>query len=359
MKKILLSVFILFLLAGCKNEPSIERETFESMGTVIEVNIYDKSNKEYKHVKDIFDLYSQITSNFKRNEVSKDSPHYGLENIYTINQNAGVKSVVVTKELIDILKYSKELHDETEGYFNIGIGHTIDKWKELIDDNKYNLFIRKDEYDQTLNEVNELALVDLDDLVINEGAKTVYLKNDSIKLDLGAISKGYATQKAYEYLQKRGVKKFKINSGNSSISAGLHKEKRKFNIGISDDNKIYEHNLLGIVKFENKHLSTSGTSQQHVDVYDDENNFYTKVHHIVSPFSLRPENNYYKISLLGDDAGMLDAYSTVVFLMSEEEGIAFLKDKEIGYILYLFDNSIETNLSEDTFQQFSIVRNVG
>lgn len=352
MKKIILIITLLFSLAACKIEENIERYVFESMGTVIEVNIYDKDNKAYEGVEDIYELYSQLTSNFRRNEVKKDSPYYNLENIYAINLNAGVKSVTVRKELIELLKYSIELHEDTNGYFNIGIGHIVDKWKNLIDNN---IFVLKDEYLQVLDEVNNLEEVDLSKIVIDEVNNTVYLTDDTVKIDLGAIAKGYATQKAYDYLKGRGIKRFKIVAGGSSISAGLHKEKRKFKFGLKDDNQIYKDNIIGIIKTENKHLSTSGTDQQYVNVFDN-GEFYTKIHHIVSPFTLKPENNYYKISLLGDDAGLLDAYSTVIFLMDEQEIVSFLEDKDIGYVLYLFDKSVVTNLDEETFEQHNIVK---
>lgn len=350
---IIASILLAFGLVACnKDINKRERHAFSAMGTTIELEIYDKDNEAFDGVEDIYNFYSQLTTNYRRNEVTADSPYYNYENIYTINQNAGIEPVEVKEELIELIEYSLELHEDTLGYFNIGIGKVVETWKELISNN---IFVTKQKYLETIDLVRSYEEIDLNKIIIDKENKTVYLEDDSISLDLGAVAKGYVTQVAYDYLLDRGVKRFKIFAGGSAISVGLHKEKRKFRFGIADDNKIFQDNLIGIVSMENKHLATSGSENQFVPVKDENQKTYAKIHHIISPYTLVPENIYYKIALIGDDAGLLDAYSTAVYLMNKEEAIHFLGGVGIGYILYLDNLEVVTNLDEDTFLQYGII----
>lgn len=352
MKKRIISlialILLLFGLVACSKNNITQRHTFDAMATTIEVEIYDKDQDALAGVQDIFDFYSQLTTSYRRNEVLSDSPYYNYENVYTINENAGIKPVKVKKELIEIIEYSLDLHEQTDGFFNIGIGKVVNTWKDLI---AGHLFVTKDKYLQTINLVRSYAEIDLNKIVIDQENQTVYLEDDSVGLDLGAVAKGYATQVAYDYLLNRGLKRFKIFGGGSAISVGLHKENRKFRFGIADDAKIFQDNLLGIVSMENGHMSTSGSENQFVPVKDENQKTYEKIHHIVSPFSLIPENIYYKVALIGNDAGLLDAYSTAVYLMTPEKAVEFLDETDIGYILYLNDSSIKTNLDKEVFVQ--------
>lgn len=352
-------ITVILTLIACDNKEHIESYTFNGMGTQIEVQIYEKNDQAAEKVEHIFDLYSQLTSNYNRNEVAAGNPYYGLENIYLINQKAGEEAVKVRKELIDVIELGIQLHETTNGYFNIGLGKVSNAWKDFINQNQTTLFpdysVKK--YNQILTEVKSYKEIDLTKIVIDKEESTVFLTDKSFLIDLGAIAKGYATQVAYEYLQTElGLTRFKINAGNSSIAIGLGPKDHQMKTYIGDENGLYDEykglSVLGYIKGENHHVATSGTAQQQVDVLNEDGTLYKKVHHLISPFTFEPINNYYKVTLVGDDSGLLDVYATAVFLMDLETATTFLEDKNIGYVFYLMDYSIATNLSDDKFVQY-------
>jgi len=359
MKKKIFSMFILIsaLVSLISCGTYIEEKSFNAMGTVITVQLYEKSKGAFEGVKDIFSLYSQLTSSHRRNEVDENSPYYNLNNIYVINENRKVGPIEVREELIELLELSIGLNEETNGYFNIGLGEVTAVWKTLA--HNY-LVVPKEAYVAALDSLSTYTTPDLNKVIINKENNTVYLDDDKMLLDLGAIAKGYATQLAYDYLkEEKGIKRFKINAGSSSIAIGLPPKGKSIKTYIKDDNSIgekylYKDGMLGYIVGGNKHIATSGSAQQSVNVYDDEG-YYTKIHHLVSPFSLEPVNTFYKVTLVGDDSILLDVYTTAVFLMTDEDAISFLEEHDIGYILYLFDYSIVTNLSEEDFVQYEIV----
>lgn len=359
MKKKIFSMFILIsaLVSLISCGTYIEEKSFNAMGTVITVQLYEKSKGAFEGVKDIFSLYSQLTSSHRRNEVDENSPYYNLNNIYVINENRKVGPIEVREELIELLELSIGLNEETNGYFNIGLGEVTAVWKTLA--HNY-LVVPKEAYVAALDSLSTYTTPDLNKVIINKENNTVYLDDDKMLLDLGAIAKGYATQLAYDYLkEEKGIKRFKINAGSSSIAIGLPPKGKSIKTYIKDDNSIgekylYQDGMLGYIVGGNKHIATSGSAQQSVNVYDDEG-YYTKIHHLVSPFTLEPVNTFYKVTLVGDDSILLDVYTTAVFLMTDEDAISFLEEHDIGYILYLFDYSIVTNLSEEDFVQYEIV----
>lgn len=356
MKKIVILITIIltsFLLVSCEDQ---ETGIFGSMGTVIAVKVNESDKEIIKEIQDIFDLYSQISSSHNRNEVFEDSPYYDYENVYTINLNAGIMAVEVVDELIELIEYGLLLNEQTNGYFNIGIGHLVDLWKEPI---MTHLVYSEHNYDRLLEEALALEEVDLQKIIINKENKTVYLQDDSIKLDLGALSKGYALNKAVELLKEKGITHYSINAGNSSLAFGARKFNKPFYVGLKDYCKVYEEDYIGMVKAVNMTMSTTNSSEQNVVVVGENGRVPEKlIHHIVSPFSKKPENFYKSISLVGPNAGLLDAYTTAIYLMNPDEVLEFLDSLEgIGYVLYNLDYSVQTNMSKDTFKRSKLKRN--
>ncbi len=321
----------------------VSKTYHDLMGTQISIKLYDGTLEQLNHIEDIYELYSQLSTNFRRNEVASSHAYYNLENIYTINQNAGIAPVEVKKELIDLLIYAVELTGETEGYFNIGIGKAVDIWKGLIENYRSGI-VPEEVYNQALTNINTLEPVDLNKIIINEQEKTVYIEDSSVKLDLGAIAKGYATKEVVNYLEAEGVKKYSINAGNSSLSVGVHFENRAFNIGLIDTKNTFSNGIIGIVKLKDLSISTSGNSEQ----YTTYNGEY--IHHIINPFDLMPKNYYISISLVGDDAALLEGYSTAVFSMELDEAISFLEEKGLKYVIYGVEKEVFTNMNADEFE---------
>lgn len=349
------SVFILMFvlligLIGCGTKNNEEKQTafFRSMGTTIKVELYSNDETILTEIEDIFDYYNQLTSNFKRNEFKSGHKYYGLNNIYLINQKAGVEPVEVKDELIEILEYSIELHETTNGYFHLGIGNLVNFWKELID--SY-ISLTHEVYLQKLAEVELIEVPDIEKIVIDKEAKTVFLADNTVNIDLGALAKGYVLDKAYKLIQTRNIKKFYIDAGKSSLAYGIHPDNRPYRLGINDSESKYENNMLGILEAKNITLSTSGSSEQFLPVKNEEGKVdKTKmIHHIVSPFTKKPENIYYSVTIIHQDGGLADALTTAIYLMEPEEAIAFLNQYNVDYILYDLEYNVLTNLNEEVF----------
>ncbi|MDY0316524.1 MAG: FAD:protein FMN transferase [Acholeplasmatales bacterium] len=347
---ILILTFVLSIgLFGCKNDSKKELSAIydDLMGTTINVKLYNARQKDLDEVERIYSLYSQLTTNFDRNLFSSDSEFYDLENIYTINQNRGIAPVKVRQELFDLIKYALDLTEKTNGYCNIGIGEAVDVWKSVIESRE--LYLDKEiteaEYNSTIQQLETIGQVDLTNIELDEENLTVFIKDSNVKLDLGAVAKGYATQLVIDYLKAENITKYMVNAGNSNVALGEHPENRPYRIGLTDALGYYKNGFIGIASLNNRHIVTSGNYEQFV-TYDG-----VIYHHIISPDDYLPKAYYTSVILIGDNAGLLDAFSTAVYSMPVELAIDFLETNELDYILYLQENNqILTNLPETEFE---------
>ena len=145
--------------------------------------------------------------------------HSGISNLRTVNLNAGGDPITVDEKLIDFLLYAKELYKETSGEMNVMMGSVLKLWhdcREKADSSSKNNSIPTEE------ELKEASLhTDISCLEIDEVNNTVRITDPKASIDVGALGKGYATEKAAEYLRGAGAEGYVLNiGGNIRIAKG-------------------------------------------------------------------------------------------------------------------------------------------
>lgn len=340
-KGFILLIFILtsILFSACTPGEEIETEltrysdSFFSMHASIIVQIYTESRTQFNEymagIEEIYTQYESLTDNY-----NSDNDEDTL-NIFDINElvnhaDAGVETTLeINQELYEILEFGLEIEEMTNGYFNMSMGYLIDLWKDLLEDYNHGEIIP----DQILQATKaEAALYEfIEDpisLEIVDGKYQITMKKGA-KLDLGALAKGYATQKAADYLEANDVKYYLINGGSSSIVMGEKPtiESGLFTIGLQHPLLYPLQSFYGRFNLKNLSITTSGSYEQYMT--DSSGNWLT---HIISPITKEPANLYYTLTLVGEDAGLLDGLSTALFCMEETVLNSFLADLEIEAI---------------------------
>lgn len=312
-------------------------------------------NEVFDEMKSIYHTYHVLTDNY----MPQDE---GIKGIYYINQQAELSDVSATVEidklLYDLLTLGVTVTNETNGYFNMTMGKVIDVWKNMIKEYQTGDEVSLEAVNQTNTLAQSIQIID-DPIKLEtiSGKYYVTLKKGA-KLDLGAIAKGYATQKVVEYLESMDIKEFLINGGSSSVVFGEENRRNpegSFTIGLKDPIDVISHmdvfgheaRLYATFTDINHNVTTSGSYEQFVK-YED-----TWYHHIISPITKKPENYYMSISLLGLDAGRMDAYSTALFNMPKNELEAFLVNKDIEVVSFDFDGLITNYNKTSRFKELS------
>ena len=306
--------FILFMIFN-KKDKEYEKKFFY-MDTYIYVKIYSndskKANKVLDEVESMYKEYHELTD--KYNEY-KD-----LKNIYYINNNEDDSEYIkIDKKLYNLLKYSLDYKEKTDGLFDIGMGNVIDIWKSHIESEEG--IPEEDELKEAKDKYTEIVL------------KDGKIKNNHPNIDLGAISKGYTTKEVGKYLKSVGINKYLINAGGNVLVGDNYKDS-KYKIGIEDPDD--KNDIFTIVTGNNIAVVTSGGYER---FYEYEGKRYS---HIIDPTSLYSPNYMKSVTVINKDSALSDILSTRLFLMSIEEGKDYIdKLDNTEAIWYTNDNKIE------------------
>lgn len=256
--------------------------------------------------------------------------HAGVNNLKTINQNAGGEPVEVDQKLIDFLLYAKELYQITNGEMNIMMGSVLRLWhdcREAAGNDPENARI------PTKGELDSAALhTDISCLEIDVENKTVRISDAAASIDVGALGKGYATEKAAEYLKENGAESYVLNIGGNIRIIGHKPDGSGWKTGIKDPANT------------GKYATTLMLADTSCVTSGDYERFYLvdgkQYHHVIDKDTLMPSNYFRSVSIITADSGLADALSTALFSMSYEDGRA-LVDK-IGNIdvLWISDDGM-------------------
>ena len=296
MKKILL-IFIL-LLTGCSKQEYSKNLFY--MDTIINVKLYNisetKANEAFDEIENIYQKYEQLTNFYDENsELSK------------LNNDVNYE---ISTDLLELIKIGYEWDNKTNGLLNINIGNLTKIWHDFRE--------------------NPIELPNVENIKIEHlKMDNNKILNEKVNIDLGAITKGFVTEKVGEYLEENGITYYLINAG-GNVKVGKS-NKGYYNIGIASpiSDETFE-----IVKEENISVVTSGGYERFYE-YDG-----VMYHHIIDPNTKYPANYMKSVTVIGEDSGLCDILSTTLFLMNIEDGKEFIKDYDVKVIWFTNDNEI-------------------
>ncbi len=224
--------------------------------------------------------------------------------------------------LLDLLCLAKDLHEQTDGAFDLATGAQIVLWKRCREEKRL----------PTEEEIRAaLAASGMARLSVHREPPEVRKKTDGLLLDPGAIGKGWALDEAARNLLDAEPKAdFLLHGGRSSVTArGTHGQSDGWPVGIG--NPLLTRRRLGTVILRNQALSTSGSNIQFFRVGD------RRFGHILDPRTGWPTDGMLSVSVVADSAAVADALSTAFFVLGVEKAAACCDTmKGIGAILIPF-----------------------
>ena len=229
----------------------------------------------------------------------------GMNNLKTVNDNAGIAPVEVDARILDMLEFSKELYEETGGRVNVAMGGVLSLWHDAREagiEDPANAYLPDQD---ALEEAARHA--DWSNVVMDEEAGTVYLADPDMSLDVGAIAKGYAVERVCETAPAGML----ISVGGNVRATGPKPDGSPWVVGIENpDGGDFLHTLY----VEDSSVVTSGDYQRYYLVDGQ------RYHHIIDPDTLYPAARWRSVSILCADSGIADGLSTALFTLSQEDG---------------------------------------
>ncbi len=338
---VFMMMILVFHLAACANAQE-EKKRYEAeflmlFDTATRIIGYAGSEEEFNEQADL--IYDSLEEYHQLYDIYND--YDGVSNVKTINDQAGIAPVRVNQKIIDLLLFSKEAYEMTDGKVNVAYGAVLKIWHDhreagMEDPEKASL--------PDMEQLKEAARhTDISQVVIDEENSTVYLADPDMRLDVGAIAKGYATEQVALIAEKNGFINGLISVGGNVRAIGTRDDGTLWRVGIQNP---FDQNGEDISKISltDASLVTSGVYERYYTV--DGKNY----HHIIDPETLYPAEYFLSVSILCPDSGLADALSTSIFNMPYEQGLALVESLTATGALWVFPDG--TVKSSSRFENF-------
>ncbi|WP_330398567.1 FAD:protein FMN transferase [Anaerocolumna aminovalerica] len=324
---LILTILITTTSCSAKEQKKYSAQFLELFNTITEIIAYSDSKEDFSAFAQL--IYDNLEEYHKLYD--KYNNYDGINNIKTINDNAGIKPVKVDQRIIDLLLFSKNQYQQSEGKVNISMGSVLEIWHEYREDGINNPETASLPPMEQLEAAN--MHTDIDKLIIDEASSTVYLSDANMRLDVGAIAKGYATEQVSQIAKNNGYKNFLLSVGGNVRSMGTKGPKKElWSVGIQNPDKTSEKKSLYTLSLTNLSLVSSGNYERYYTVNG-------KVyHHIIDPVTLMPAEYFTSVSIVCEDSGLADALSTTIYNMPLEEGKALIESLEDVEALWVLPN---------------------
>ncbi|MCE0496082.1 FAD:protein FMN transferase [Vibrio salinus] len=264
-------------------------KVLDLMGT--RIRLYFKGDQADKCLSEACEMLRHYEQVFSAN--NDQSP------LSLLKTTAARKPVVVARELYELIKIGKEHSLDPNSLLNIAIGPLIKLWRIGFKDAQVPT---KEEVQSVLERLNP------SDIVLNDEQSSVFFAKDGLEIDLGAIAKGYFSDKIMSFFKGKDSLSAMIDIGGNLLVYGESpKNGQYWDVGIQNP-FLPRGNCVAKVKIRNQSVVTSGIYER---TFEHNGNKY---HHIFDSHSGYPvENNVASLTIISDKSLDCDIYTTKLF----------------------------------------------
>ena len=311
----------LMILIGCMT-PQTEAphsRTEILMNTPVEIQIFTNGSDEL--LDKAFDLVTDLERRLTVNEVGSE--------VEDINQAAGISPVAVSEDTFHLIERSIYFSNYSAGRFNVAIGPLTKLWSIGFDN-------AQRPSDAEIQSV--LPLLNYTNITLDADTQTVFLEEQGMRLDLGAIAKGFIADEVAGLLTAHDVERAIIIVGGDLLALGARANGDPWRIGIRNPtpNPNDEEFLIGTIPAINQAVATSGVYGRYLEIDG------VVYHHTLNwrtgfPF----ETDVLSISVIADTGLLAEIYTTILFGKTIEAGLAYIESLDnVEAVLVSTNNEI-------------------
>lgn len=326
---------VILLLVGALASPYLFRSDtdYQSdqflMDTLVSIKVYGEDAEilnaavkdayaEMRRIAELADAFAQTGTTAAQGS-----------DVFRLNALAGKGAVRVSDDVMAMLLSSKAYASWSNGAFDVTVGPLMKLW-DFGGDNPQ--LPTPERIEATLK------LVGGKDLVLSEKQKTAMLAREGMRIDLGGVAKGYATERALQVLKGHGIKKALIDAGGNIRVLGRNRQDAPWRIGIKDPRKADA--IIAVLQLEDASAVTSA------DYYRDFQIGGKRYHHILDPRTGYPAAHCMSATVITRDAGVADILSTVFFVLPPEKALELAEKLEgVDLVLVTADRRIRHTAS--------------
>ncbi len=283
--------------------------SFSGMGTVISLKLTSSEKENEKCIKELSDMFSEIENSISANDEKSV--------LYNVNKSTNETD---DKYIVEIAEICKDVYEKSNGAFDFTAGKLVSLWGIGFENAKVpdSGAIAEAVTQRGIEKVNVF------------GEKVT--KSKDIELDFGGAGKGFACDKAKEYLENTKVKKAVVSVGGSLLFYG--KKQGGWTVAVKDPN--FDGGYALTFSLKDGFVSTSGSYERY---FTDENG--KTYHHIFDTQTGYPvENDLISVTVVADNGAVSDALSTACFVLDEEKSKSLLEQYNAEAIFIRKDRTV-------------------
>lgn len=235
------------------------------------------------------------------------------------------QAVPVSEDLAHILKIAHEWSAKTEGAFDVTVGPLVDLWRRSRRTKK----LPTDELMQKARSAVGSQLV----RVLSDPPRVV-LERENMRLDFGAIVKGYAAQEAVKAMAKSGVTHTLVAIAGDIAAGDAPPDAPGWKVGIAPLNANAEE-PSHYLKLVNACVSTSGDAYQYVEING------MRYSHIVDPRTGLGLTHRCSVTVVSRSGATSDVLDTAATILGEERGRKLIDDTDGAAGLLVFGDGVK------------------
>lgn len=249
-------------------------------------------------------LVAEVIAEYRRIDQLMSTYREASE-ISRVNREGAIGPIMISEELYDLVARSLEISGRSDGAFDISyesVGYLYD--------------YRARRQPDSAEIAEALPGIDYQSIALDPDRSTIEFARPGMRINLGGIAKGYAVERAAQWLVRHGVTHAVLNAGGDTRVLG-DRRGQPWVVGIR--NPRSEEDVVTRIPLVNEAISTSGDYER----FFEENG--ERVHHIINPRSGRPTEELMSVTVIGPDAVLTDALSTTVFVLGLDRGLVLIE----------------------------------
>ncbi len=223
---------------------------------------------------------------------------------------AGGPPVKIGDDLFDVLSRALQMSERTNGAFDPTIAPVVRLWRRAR---------REKKLPDPERIAAAKALVGYRKVKLNAAERTAQLEK-GVKLDLGGIAKGYASQAAIDVLKSLGVKSALVAGAGDIVASDAPPGKPGWSVGVAPLDNPGKSKSSRFLVLANKAVSTAGDAEQFVEIGG------VRYSHIVDPKTGVGQTERTSVTVVAPHGALADALDTSASLLGPELGMKLIQE---------------------------------
>ena len=315
-------------LAACKTRANLIDLTGKAMGTTYAITALDADNVVSEaalaqSVEAAFALVNRQMSNWDAtSEVSR------------FNAAEAGETLRISPEFAQVLGAAHDVHQASEGRFDVAMGTLIDLWGFGVQDAAMRV-PGEAEITDALACCGQLATTALD-------GTTLTKLNGGAQIYLSSIGKGFGVDLIAKTIEQAGISDYMIEIGGDLYASGNNPDGLRWQIGVETPAQ-FDRSIMQVVGLSGYGMATSGDYRNY---FDEAGQRYS---HIIDPTTGRPvTHDTASVTVLAESAMMADAWATALLVLGRERGLKIAQDREIAALFIDRDTSMSDTKYHNT-----------